>query len=96
MRTVAATLIGLTLCLAGCQANKAAESNESMTLDQVPAKVRQSINTESDTPVESINRHEYKGNVVYSTVGTTAGKSYDIEVDEEGRLLRRAARPTAQ
>jgi hypothetical protein len=96
MRTVAATLVGLTLCLVGCQDKKPGESNETMTLDQVPAKVRQSLNTESDTPVQSINRHEYKGNVVYSTVGTTTGKSYDIEVDEEGRLLRRAARPTAQ
>jgi hypothetical protein len=88
-------LIGLSLFLGGCQEKKVQEHNERVSLDQLPPKVRQSLKTESDTPVESVNRHEVNGNVVYEAVGTTGGKTYDIEMDSEGRLLRRSQRPKA-
>lgn len=95
MRIVLSTLIGLSLFLGGCQEKKVQEHNERVSLDQLPPKVRQSLKTESDTPVESVNRHEVNGNVVYEAVGTTGGKTYDIEMDSEGRLLRRSQRPKA-
>ena len=97
MRMVPVLMIGAALFLGGCQAKKGpTEHNEKLTLDQLPPKVRTAMNTESDTPVESVNRHEVNGNVVYEAVGTTAGKKYDIELDSEGRLLRRAQRPAGQ
>ena len=97
MKIVPAVLVGLSLFLGGCQDKKGPqESNERMSLDQVPPKVRQALKTESDTPVESINRHEVKGNVVYEAAVQTGGKTFDIELDEQGRLLRRSARPMAR
>ena len=94
MKMVPALMLGLALLLGGCQGKKGpSEHNDRLTLDQLPAKVRSALNTESDTPVESVNRHELNGNVVYEAVVTTGGKSYDVELDSEGRLLRRAQRP---
>ena len=95
MRIVAVVLIGLSLLLvAGCEGKKPPqESNETMTLDQVPEKVRASLKRESDQPVESVNRHELEGVVVYEATVSSRGQSYDLELDPEGRLLRRSARP---
>ena len=94
MRIVASMLIGLSLLVvAGCQDKKPPqESNQTMTLDQVPEKVRASLKRESDQPVESVNRHELNGVVVYEATVKTRGQSYDLELDSDGRLLRRSAR----
>ena len=94
MRKVAAVMLGLTLALGACQDKKPVETNQTLTPDEAPAKVREAFRRESDTPVASINRHELNGNVVYKAEATTGGKTFDVEVDEEGRLLRRAARPS--
>jgi len=100
MRILPAALIGsmfgLSLFVGGCQDKKLGEHNDTMTLDQVPPKVRQSLRNESDTPIESINRHEFKGNVVYEATVQSEGKMWDVEVDQEGRLLRRQQRAKAQ
>jgi PBP1b-binding outer membrane lipoprotein LpoB len=96
MRIVPVMLIGLSLFLGGCQEKKAQETNDKMTLDQVPPKVRAALKTESDTPVESINRHELNGNVVYEAVVQTGGKTYDVDLDADGRLLRRSQRPVVR
>ena len=96
MRIVPVVLIGSALFLAGCQGKKPVEHNDKLTPDQLPVKVQNALKTESDTPVESVNRHEFKGNVVYQAVVQTAGKSYDVELDSEGRLLRRSQRPMGQ
>ncbi len=95
MRIIAAGLIGLSLFLGGCQEKKVDEHNDKMTLDQVPPKVRQLLRNESDTPIESINRHELNGTVVYEAVVQSEGKTWDVEVDPDGRLLRRQQRPKA-
>ena len=94
MRIVASMLIGLSLLVVvGCQDKKPPqESNQTMTLEQVPEKVRVSLKRESDTPVEKINRHELNGVVVYEATVQSRGQSYDLELDPEGRLLRRSAR----
>ena len=97
MRMVPVVLIGAALFLGGCQAKKApAEHNDKLTPDQLPVKVRNALKTESDTPVESVNRHELNGNVTYEAVVQTAGRTYDVELDSEGRLLRRSQRPMGQ
>jgi len=96
MRIVPVVLIGSALFLAGCQGKKPVEHNDKLTPDQLPVKVQNALKIESDTPVESVNRHEFKGNVVYQAVVQTAGKSYDVELDSEGRLLRRSQRPMGQ
>jgi len=96
MRIVPVVLIGSALFLAGCQGKKPVEHNDKLTPEQLPVKVQNALKTESDTPVESVNRHEFKGNVVYQAVVQTAGKSYDVELDSEGRLLRRSQRPMGQ
>ena len=96
MRIATAALIGIALFVGGCEGKKPAEHNDRMTLDQVPAKVRSALKTESDTPVESVNRHELNGNVVYEAIVTTGDRTYDVELDSEGRLLRRAQRPKGQ
>jgi hypothetical protein len=95
MRIVSAGLIGAALFLGGCQEKKPdVVHEERMTLDQVPPKVRQALNRESEVPVESINRHEVNGNVVFEATVQSGRKSYDVELDPDGRLLRRSARPT--
>ena len=97
MKIVPATLLGLALFLGGCQEKKPpSESNQTMTLDELPPKIRQALRTESDTPVESINRHEVNGNVVYEAVVKTGGKTFDVELDSDGRLLRRSQRPSGR
>ena len=96
MRIVPVVLIGSALFLAGCQGKKPVEHNDKLTPEQLPVKVQNALKIESDTPVESVNRHEFKGNVVYQAVVQTAGKSYDVELDSEGRLLRRSQRPMGQ
>ena len=93
MRKVAAAVLGMTLALGACQEKKPVEHNQRMTPDEAPAKVREAFRRESDTPVATINRHEVNGNVVYQGEATTGGKTYDVEVDSDGRLLRRAQRP---
>jgi PBP1b-binding outer membrane lipoprotein LpoB len=97
MRIVPVVLIGSALFLAGCQAKKGpVEHNDTLTPDQLPVKVRNALKTESDTPVESVNRREFKGKVVYEAVAHTGGRTYDVELDSEGRLLRRSQRPVGQ
>ena len=94
MRIFAAAFVGLSLFLGGCQDKKGpTESNDKLTLDQLPPKVQKAVKRESDTPVESINRRELNGNVVYEAQVQQQGKTYDVELDEEGRLLRRSQRP---
>ena len=96
MRIVSGAVVGLALFLGGCQDKKPDVVNdEKMTLDQVPPKVREAVRRDSDLPVESINRHEVNGNVVYEATVQSMGKWYDLELDSDGRLLRRSARPTA-
>ena len=97
MRIISAALIGLTLFLGGCRAKKPdVVRHEKMTLDQVPPKVQQALNREADIPVESIDRHEVNGDVVYEAVVQSGGKTWDVKLDSDGRLIRRAARPKAQ
>ena len=93
MRIISAALIGSALFLGGCQEKKPdVVHNEKMTLDQLPPKVREAIHRDSDMPVESINRHEVNGNIVYEATVQSMGKWYDLELDSDGRLLRRSAR----
>ena len=97
MRTISAALIGLSLFLGGCQGKKPhSEHNDTIAVDQLPAKVKAAVKRESDTPVESVNRHELNGNVVYEAVVQSQGRTWDVELDEEGRLLRRSQRPRGQ
>ena len=94
---VPAGLIGLSLFLGGCQGKGTPESNDKMTIDEVPPQVRTSLRRESGgTPIESINRHELKGNVTYEAILQSEGKMWNVDVDEQGRLLRRQQRPKAE
>src|SRR5829696_7930691 len=97
MRNIAAAFVGLSLFLGGCQGKEPpSEHNDKMTLDQLPPKVQAAVKRESDTPVESVNRHELNGNVVYEAVVQSQGKTWDVELDQDGRLLRRSQRPKGQ
>ena len=76
--------------LAGCANQGRDEQEVQVTLDDVPAAVREAIRTESGgAPVGKITRENEKGKAVYEARITKDGKTYDVEMDESGKILER-------
>jgi uncharacterized membrane protein YkoI len=80
---------------AGCAHNmnnhdeEGEEGNEvEMTLDQVPAPVRATLNREADgATIKTVDKEQSHGKTVYETDVMSGGKNWEIRVDENGRLL---------
>jgi len=90
---VAASVVfaGLPLLTAGCaQQREPKEDEVELTLDQVPPAVKETLTRESEgAPMGTIERENEKGRAVYETRVTKGGKTWEIEVDENGKVLER-------
>jgi uncharacterized membrane protein YkoI len=64
-------------------------ADQTVTLDQVPAKARQTIQNEvGNGRITEIDREKEKNRTVYEVEYTTAdGVDYEIDVAEDGTLL---------
>ena len=92
MRRTLILLAAAPLIAAGCAASKhEKEENEvEVTLDQVPEAVRETISRESGgAPVGKIAREDEKGKTVYEAMITKGGKTWEVEIDESGKVLER-------
>lgn len=75
---------------AGCASQGRDEQETPVTLDAVPAAVREAIRTESGgAPVGKIVKEDENGKTVYEATITKDGKTYDVEMDETGKILER-------
>ena len=80
-----APLLGL-----GCASREREENEVEVTFDQLPPAVRETFSRESGgAPVGRIEREEEKGKTVYEALITKGGKTWEVEVDENGRVLQR-------
>ena len=79
--------------LAGCARD--GERDEDATevlLADVPPAVRETITRESDgAPVGAIMRETENGRTVYEAKISKGGKTWEVEVDESGKVLEREA-----
>ena len=89
MRNALVVLAGAAL-FAGCANQNHEEQETPVTLDSVPAAVREAIRTESGgAPVQKIVREDEKGKTIYEATITKDGKTYEVEMDETGKILER-------
>ena len=85
---VAAAVVLAVGCKSGNREGR--EREEEVTLDQVPAAVKETLSRESGgAPMGTVHRETEKGRVVYEARMTKAGKTYEVEVDESGKVLER-------
>jgi uncharacterized membrane protein YkoI len=80
------------LLVVGCKSanRESREHEEEVTLDQVPPAVKETLSRESGgAPMGTVHRETEKGRVVYEARITKAGKTYEVEVDESGKVLER-------
>jgi hypothetical protein len=74
----------------GCKSPEAKEQGVEVTLDQVPPAVKETLARESGgAPMGTVHRETEKGKVTYEARVTRAGKTWEVEVDESGRVLER-------
>jgi len=75
------------LCLLAAPAF-AEDREEAIPLDKVPEKVMQAaVLAVPGIVLESAEREVEKGAVVYELTGKADGKTYEVEVDESGKVL---------
>ena len=91
MRRTLILLAAAPLFAIGCAGNREREENEvEVPFDQLPPAVRETFSRESGgAPVGKIEREDEKGKAVYEALITKAGKTWEIEVDEGGKVLSR-------
>lgn len=90
MRRTMAVVAGAVLLVVGCKSHEAKEHEVEVTLDQVPPAVKETLARESGgAPMGTVHRETEKGKVVYEARVTRAGKTWEVEVDESGRVLER-------
>lgn len=80
----------LAIC-AGLAIAAPAQADEKVTLDQVPAKVKETIQKHvQNGKIDEIEKEHRKTGVVYEVEYTTAdGVEYEIDVAEDGKLLNK-------
>ena len=89
MRSALIFAAGVAL-FAGCANQERDEQETPVTLDSVPAAVREAIRAESGgAPVGKIVKENEKGKTVYEATITKDGKTYEVEMDETGKVLER-------
>ena len=80
------------LLLGGCKSNprEPDEREVEVTLDQVPPAVKETLSRESGgAPLGAVHRETENGKVVYEARITKGGKTWEVEVDESGKVLER-------
>jgi uncharacterized membrane protein YkoI len=84
-------LAGAPLFTGGCaKQHEPKEDEVEVTLDQVPPAVKETLARESGgAPMGTIERENEKGRTVYETRVDRAGKTWELEVDENGKVLER-------
>ena len=85
-------LAGLALVVAGCNTSHRERDEDAIevTLDQVPPAVKETISRESGgAPVGKIAREDENGKAVYEAMITKNGKTFEVEIDETGKVLER-------
>jgi hypothetical protein len=89
----AVTLLAvLPLFATGCRTHqREREENETeVTLDQVPPAVKDAFSRESGgAPLGTIKREQEKGKTVYEANITKGAKTWEVEVDEAGNVVKR-------
>lgn len=66
------------------------EDEIEMTLDQVPAAVREGLQREAGgAAIAEVEKEDENGKVVYEADVTIDGKNWEIVVDESGKLVSR-------
>lgn len=63
-----------------------AEKEEKVTLDQCPAAVQKAIQAQGGT-VNEIEKETENGKVIYEAEITKDGKTYDVEIAENGTVI---------
>ena len=91
--TIALTMSTLLpVVAAGCRSSRRAreQKGSEVTLDQVPAAVRDAFSRESGgAPLGTIEREQEKGKTVYEANITKGAKTWSVEVDEAGNVIKR-------
>jgi ABC-type sugar transport system substrate-binding protein len=84
-----ALVLALALLATGVTTASQARADQKVTIDQVPAKVRETIRQHvQDGRIEEIDREQRASGVVYEVEYTAAdGIEYEMDVAEDGRLL---------
>ena len=85
-------LATIPLVAGGCSTSRRErEENEvEVTLDQLPPAVRDTVSRESGgAPVGKIQREREKGKTVYEAMITKGAKTWEITVDESGKVIER-------
>ncbi len=68
----------------------ASHAGEDLTLEQLPAAVRTTVERETTGgQITDIERDREAGKVIYEVEFTLNGKSYELDVAEDGALLER-------
>lgn len=83
-------LLGAALCLALAVVSFAdkCEKEETVTLDQLPAAVRATLENEAKGgTIDEIEKETEDGKVVYEAEITKNGKTYEVEIAEDGTLI---------
>jgi uncharacterized membrane protein YkoI len=83
-----ATVVLLALAASALPASVLADVN--MTLEELPAAVRETAKREvRDGTITDIERETERGAVVYEVEFIEQGKKYELDIAEDGTLLRR-------
>ena len=95
MRYAPALVVAAMLVAAGCNSsNREWEDTDAVevTLDQVPQAARDALTRESGgAPMGTVRREIENGRPVYEATFSSGGKSWEVEVDENGKILDREA-----
>ena len=90
MRYVSALVVAAMLAAAGCNSSNREEKEVEVTLDQVPQAARDALTRESGgAPMGTVRREIENGRPVYEATFSKGGKSWEVEVDENGKVLER-------
>lgn len=86
-------LLCIALCFAlatVCAAEK--DDDQKVTLDQCPTAVQKTLNEQAKGgTIDEIEKETEDGKVIYSAEITKDGKTYDVEVGEDGTLIKSEA-----
>jgi uncharacterized membrane protein YkoI len=90
MRYVLPLVVATMLVAAGCNSSNREENEVEVTLDQVPQAARDALTRESGgAQMGTVRREIEKGRPVYEATFSKGGKSWEVEVDENGKVLER-------
>ena len=92
MRYTLPLLVATLLCAPGCNSSNREHEEEEVevTLGQVPQAAQDALARESGgAPMGTVRREMENGRPVYEATFSKGGKSWEVEVDENGKVLER-------